>query len=184
MRPLSNSFTDRQDAYDKLLVKEKKRIQKVKKQSFWIEIGILLSLCVICAVLRYNQYLEYERFALIYAIFDFIFNVLTGLALVGCAFFLTRSIRTLIGKKSNTCLLGWHALNIAIVAFSNFIWFYQVDEYVEAKANGDGSTCSKLQIKIASKETKIAWYVAFAVTKYMDMFLLYLLIRFSRQIKI
>ena len=67
---------------------------------------------------------------MIYAIFEFTFNVITGLALVGCAIYLTRSIQNLIGKKSNTCLLGWHVLNVALVACLKFIWFY-LDDQIE-----------------------------------------------------
>ena len=79
-----------------------------------------------------------------YGISTAIFDVLTGLALVGCAFFLTRNIRTLIGKKANTCLLGWHVLNLVISACFYQYWYYEYNDLDKAAENDDGSACSEL----------------------------------------
>ena len=117
----------------------------------------------------------------IYKIFLFIFDVFTGLVLACCAYYLTKSIKNLISKKSNTCLLGLHVINVLLVAGLNMVWFYLESEEDKAKENDDASACSKLDNDEADLETSIAWFVSFIFGRYLDMFLLYLLFRFSRQ---
>ena len=104
--------------------------------------------------------------------------MITGGILAWSAFYLTRCIKELTGNNPNNCLLMWHIINVFISACA-FAVMMALFWYSSSLKSDASTRCEKLDLKKDEYRYIIGRTVQHSFHAYYDLFLLYLLYRYS-----
>ena len=160
--------------------REKQRINKFKKWFNVIDSGVALCLLISSFYFRYlfSHDIHVTKAALEYMILFSVFQLITGGILAWSAFYLTRCIKELTGSNPNNCLLMWHIINVFLSACA-FAVAMALFWYSSSHSSDASTPCEELNLKREKYRYIIGRIAQHGFQTYYDLFLLYLLYRYS-----
>ena len=107
------------NSIDKDITKEKNRSKCTHKVFILIDIALILLIPGVEAYLWHlssqaKSHSDETHIVLIIILYEPALETLFLLILVASAFYIARRVENSSGKKQNTCLLTWHALNLTV----------------------------------------------------------------------
>ena len=127
MQPLYGRFAHIQDTFDQLIKKEKQKQNRIKCWHSALDIAMAILILV-----EQWYYTNYEKKNLyqskVEQLIGSCFDIVMGLVLAVCVYYLQQTMKTLSNAKSKSCLLVWHIINAftaaIIVAVGDGIFIY------------------------------------------------------------
>ena len=100
------------------------------------------------------------------------------------AYHITNFVKTKTNQKPNSCLLYWHIVNLSVQQIFSVATFVMEQKQLELKQNESEDPCQQIQLAKATVLTRSLELIEQAMSIYVDLFLLYILYRFTRPQKV
>ena len=164
----------RHTEFDTIISTVTKRIKYIKKTSLMLD-----GLAGICLII----------FAVIYCEIDSFYSTLilsllqigTGFTLAVMAYLMTKNIKAATGKKPNVCLLWWHVVNVFLNAALVIIFSSAYLEMSNARLADMDNPCQEFLFEEARGRYNMYLMFKVVLGYYLDLFLLCLILKFTRQ---
>ena len=171
----ASSFVRKHSEIDADIRTEKQKSNKVSKNFQTIDtVVISVFLCLFGTAWGYFSFVDSENKSInwIVSFLSPILDVMTLGILVVFAYILTRTLRKSTGKKQNTCLLIWHAVNMIIL-----ILILVMQARADVRFDSAKNSQEKEKYTYYSSLTGL---VSTIIDIYVDLFLIWLLYLFIR----